>query len=340
MKLRLRQLARDLERNLRPAYLVAGDEPLLLDQAITQIRAASRAAGFDERELHVVDRTFRWNDLAAGAANLSLFGARRILEIRMSSPRPGDAGAACLRTLVEQADPDRVLILAVGAKLDSAAARSVWAKRFDEHGAIVEIWPIERAELPRWIGERAASMGLKLSPDAAELLADRVEGNLLAAEQELLKLAMTSSEAVGEAEISEAVADSARFDVFKLTDAILGGDSGRALRMLAALQAEGVPPTLVAWALSRDIGLLTRLAFAVAHGESVDNALARLGVWRRRQPLVKQALRRLGRRPVAPLLARAAEVDDVIKGVVRGQPWEALTGLVLEIFAAPAAARV
>jgi len=155
---------------------------------------------------------------------------------------------------------------------------------------------------------------------------------LLAADQELAKLAMTlPAGAIGEAEIIAAVADSARFDVFQLSDALVGGDAVRALRVLAALRAEGVQPTLVCWAVSREIALLARLQYAAAHGENVDNALARLGVWRRRQPVLKQALRRFAGHPFAPLLAQAAEVDATIKGVVRGQPWEALTALVLTV---------
>lgn len=337
MKVHLRQLARHLERAPSPAYLIAGEEPLLIDRALEQIRAAARRTGFTERELHVVERNFRWAELAAGAANLSLFAARRVLELRMTAPRPGDDGAACLRALVEKPDPDRLLIVAVGARLDAAAARSMWVKSFDEHGVIIEVWPVERAELPGWIEARATSLDLRLTPEAAELLADRVEGNLLAAEQELTKLALTEPGcAIGETEILEAAAHSARFDVFKLGDALLDGDAGRALRVLAGLRDEGVQPTLVAWEVSRGISLLARLQFAIAHGENLDGALARLGVWRRRQPAVKQALRRYAGRPLAPLLARAATVDATLKGVIHGQPWEALTGLVLALVA-PAA---
>lgn len=339
MKLPLRQLARHLERGPAPAYLIAGDEPLLVAQGVEQIRAAARRAGFTERELHVADRSFRWADFEAGADNLSLFGARRIVELRLASPKPGDAGAACIRALVERPDPDRVLIIAVGAKLDSAASRSVWVKALEQNGVVVEVWPVERGELPDWIRARAAGLCLQLSADAAELLADRVEGNLLAADQELTKLALTMPGVpIGEAEILEAVTDSARFDVFRLSDALLAGDAVRSLRVLAGLRAEGVQPTLVCWAVSREIALLARLQYAAAQGENLDSAMARLGVWRRRQPALKQALRRFVGRSFAPLLAQAADVDGTIKGIVRGQPWEALTGLVIAVLAHDGAA--
>jgi DNA polymerase-3 subunit delta len=339
LKLPLRQLARHLERAPAPAYLIAGDEPLLVAQGVEQIRAAARRAGFTERELHIADRGFRWAEFEAGADNLSLFGARRIVELRLPSPKPGDAGAACIRALVDRPDPDRILIIAVGAKLDSAASRSVWVKTIERNGVLVEVWPVERGELPDWIRARGAGLGLQLSVDAAELLADRVEGNLLAADQELAKLAMTMpGAAIGEAEILEAVTDSARFDVFQLSDALIAGDAARSLRVLAGLRAEGVQPTLVCWAVSREIALLGRLQYAAQHGENIDNALARLGVWRRRQPALKQALRRLTGRSVAPLLAQAADVDATIKGIVRGQPWVALTGLVIAVTSRPGAA--
>ena len=339
MKIPLRQLSRQLERALAPAYLIAGGEPFLVDQALEQIRAAARAAGFAERELHVVDRSFRWADLQASAGNLSLFAARRILELRMASPRPGEAGGTALCELVERGDPDCLLLVAIGAKLDAAAARSSWVKAFEEHGVLVEVWPVDRGELPEWITGRARQVDVELSVDAAELLADRVEGNLLAADQEIRKLALTlPGRAVGEAEILAAVASSARFDVFRLSDAVLAGDSARALRVLAGLRAEGVEPTLVSWTLAREITLLARVSYAQAHGENVDNALARLGVWRRRQPAVKLAVRRYGAPRLTQLLRQAAEVDNVIKGAALGRPWEALTALVLALFPRAASA--
>jgi DNA polymerase-3 subunit delta len=355
LKLPLRQLSRQLERALAPAYLIAGAEPFLVEQALEQIRAAARAAGFAERELHVVDRSFRWADLQASAGNLSLFAARRILELRMASPRLGKAldeeepnagrghaavdGSTVLCELVEHGDPDRLLLVAVAAKLDAAAARSAWVKAFEEHGVLVQVWPVDRGELPEWIMARARQVGVELSADAAELLADRVEGNLLAADQEIRKLALTlPGRAVGEGEILAAVASSARFDVFRLSDAVLAGDSARALRVLAGLRAEGVEPPLVSWALTRELTLLARVTYAQARGENVDNALARLGVWRQRQPAVKQAVRRYGASRVMQFLSQAADVDKVIKGAAPGRPWEALTALVLALLPRAASA--
>jgi DNA polymerase III subunit delta len=330
LKIAARQLPRHLEGPLSGIYLVAGDEPLLVDQAADRIRGAARTQGFNERQVHGVDRSFRWSDLEAGADNLSLFAERRIVELRMASPRPGDAGGRTIKALAESNDPDRLVLISVAAKLDSAASRSAWAKAVEERGVLVTVWPVDRAELPRWIAARATQLELKLSPDAAELLAERVEGNLLAADQELVKLALTAGgKPLDAAAVLDAVQSSARFDVFRLTDAIVAGNAPRTLRILEGLRAEGTQPTLIAWAVSREIALLLRLKFAEDQGQDLGHALSRNGVWRQRQPAVRKAVRRLSRAHLAALMRRAAAVDRTLKGIERGQPWEALTALVM-----------
>lgn len=334
MRLAERQLQRHLTGRLAGVYLVAGDEPLLVGRALADIRRAARQQGFVERDLHIVDRGFRWAELEAGADNLSLFATRKIVELRLSSPRPGDAGGRSLRALAEQPDPDRLLLIGINAKLDAAALRSAWVKCIEEHGVVVDVWPIDRAQLPRWIGERAAELGLTLSGDAAQLLADRVEGNLLAADQELSKLAMIPRRGAIDAQtVLEAVADSARFDVFRLSDALVEGDAARAFAVLEGLRREGVQPALVCWALSREIALLARLRFAVERGERIDAAFAKVGVWRRRQPALKQALARFDWPALQALMAGAARADRTVKGAEQGRPWDALTGLLVAAFA-------
>ncbi|MBN1240918.1 MAG: DNA polymerase III subunit delta [Gammaproteobacteria bacterium] len=328
MKLRARELQRHLDAGkLAAVYLVAGDEPLLVADALGEIRAAARKAGFEQRDLHVVDRSFRWDELASGADNLSLFASRKVLELRLLSPKPGDAGAKGLRELAAKPDPDRLLIVAVSGRVDGSA---VWVKSLEKAGVQVEIWPIERAELPAWIRSRAGRYDLKLTAGAAELLAERVEGNLLAADQELAKLSLTGIRGeIDEARVLEAVADSARFDVFRLTDAVLEGDAARALRVLNALRAEGVQPVLVCWALARELGLLVTLKFAVMSRESLASAMGRQRVWRRRQPIIEKALKRFEWEHLTALLAQASEVDGIVKGAAGASPWDALTKLVL-----------
>jgi DNA polymerase-3 subunit delta len=325
---------------LAKVYLVSGDEPLLVDEALEQIRAAAMRTGFTSRELHTADRSFRWIDLLAGADNLSLFATRKIVEIRLSSPKPGDQGSKTIAELCERADPDTLVIVAVSEKLDSAAARSSWVKAIEAHGALVEIWPIERNELPRGVQQRAAGLKLKLTNAAAQSLAERVEGNLLAADQEIKRLALTAGgREVDEAEVLEFVANNSRFDIFALADAVLAGETGRAFKILSGLRAEGVHPVQISWVLNRDISLLARLEYAVRHGDNLEGALLRSGVWRRRQPLVKQALPKFKAPRLKALLSEAARVDAALKGVFPAEPWTTLTDLLVALLRPPEGAR-
>jgi DNA polymerase III subunit delta len=331
-----RQLERALRQSLAGAWpgawLIAGDEPLLVDESAAAVRVAATEAGYTERELHVVDRSFRWPALVESANNLSLFASRKIVEIRMTAPRPGDEGGKTLRALIESADPDRILIVAIGAKLDRDAARSVWVKSFEKHGVIVDVWPVDRGDLPAWIAARAKHAGLALSARGADVLAERVEGNLLAADQEIRKLALTvDGGEVGESEVLASVASSARFDVFRLTDALLAGDGRRAIRVLRSLRGEGVAAPLVSWALARELRVLTRLKLAQQRGERIDPVFGDERVAPRRQPPLKQAVGRYSAAQLSSLLALAARVDDTVKGVTDAEPWDALIALVIAI---------
>jgi DNA polymerase-3 subunit delta len=340
LKVALRQLDRHLGERMAKVYLVAGDEPLLVDEALEQIRAAAMRTGFTSRELHTAERSFKWADLLAGADNLSLFASRKIVEIRLGTPKPGEQGSATIAELAEREDPDTLVIVAVGEKLDSAASRASWVKAIDEHGVLVEVWPIDRGELPRWIQQRAASVKLKLTTAAAQSLAERVEGNLLAADQEIKRLALTAgTREVDEAEVLEFVANSSRFDVFSLADAVLAGETGRTFKILSGLRAEGVHPVQISWVLNRDISLLSRLEYAVRHGDNVEGALLRNGVWRRRQPLVRQALSKFKAPRLKALLHEAARVDAALKGVFPAEPWTTLTDLLIALLRPPERAR-
>jgi DNA polymerase-3 subunit delta len=339
LKVPFRQLDRHLTDRLAKVYLVAGDEPLLVDEALEQVRAAAMRAGFSSRELHTADRSFKWVELLAGADNLSLFATRKIVEIRLASPKPGDEGSETIAALCERDDPDTLVIVAVGEKLGQAS-RSTWVKAIEQHGAVVEIWPIERGELPRWIQQRAAALKLKLTPAAAQSLAERVEGNLLAADQEIKRLALTAAgREIDEAEVLEFVANNSRFDVFALADAVLAGETGRTFKILSGLRAEGVHPVQISWVLNRDISMLARLEYAVRHGDNLEGALLRSGVWQRRQPLVKKALSKFKAPRLKALLAEAARVDAALKGVFPAEPWTTLTDLLVALLRPPESAR-
>lgn len=332
MKLPLNQLRAHLGRGLKQIYLVAADEPLLVAEATDAIRRAALEQGFDERKVHFVERGFRWDMLAAEGDNLSLFASRRILELRMSSPRPGDAGSKAIRELADSDDPDRLVIISIREKLDAAAQKSVWVRTIEQQGVVVDIRAVLRHELPRFIAARAKQKGLSIDPDAADLLAERTEGNLLAADQELTKLALIADGAEIDAEaVLAAVASSARFDVFRLGDAIVDGDAARALTVLDGLRSEDAPPTLVLWAIVREISLLAQLKRAEAMGESLEPLMGRLRVWRSRQPLLRKALRRYTQGELARLLTDAARVDRTIKGIEPAPVWEAIVDLTLDL---------
>ena len=330
MKVALKQLDRHLARELTHIYLIAGDEPLLIDEALEQVRSAARRKGFDTREVHTTDRFFRWAELEGEADNLSLFASRKLVELRLPSQRPGTEGARVLDTWAERKDPDRVVVVTVPEKLEFGSKRPAWADAIERYGVFVEIWPVGRADLPAWIQERAAAAKLELTAAAAQLIADRTEGHLLAANQEIQRLALEGAgRKLDEPDVLASVANNSRFDVYKLADAVLGGESGRAFKILAGLREEGTPPQLVNWAIVRDIELLASVEHAVRHGDNVDAALTRNRVWRTRQVLVKQALRKFPAKRLRGLLTQAADVDAVLKGVVAAEPWTTITGLLL-----------
>ncbi len=329
MKVSFEQLDGHLREQLAPVYLLSGDEPLLLGEAGDAVRAAARARGYEDRELLFTGRGFDWNELLASGASMSLFAQQRIIELRMLSAKPGKDGGAALVAYAQDPPPDTLLLISA-PKLDRAAANAKWVKALGGAGALVQIWPVETARLPAWIGKRMRSRGLKPDKEAVGLIADRVEGNLLAASQEVDKLLLVHGPgAVTAQDVTRAVSDSARFDVFQLADAALEGDPGRALRVLHGLRSEGVEPPLILWALSRELRGLADVAWAFAQGESQNAAMR--GVWPKRQGLIAGAARRLGLRGIHELIGQAGEADRVVKGQRAGRPWESLIGVVFDM---------
>jgi len=316
LKLTADSLASHLREHLLPAYLISGDEPLLTGEAADALRARARAAGFTEREVHFPERAADWEEVRGSARNLSLFGARRLFEIRMSA-RPGTAGNAALVALLEARDPD-TLFLILTPRLDREAQSADWVRAVEAHGAWVQIWPVEAHRLTAWLRGRARQLGIAANEEALELLAERTEGNLLAAQQELSKLALLAGAApVTPETVLASVADSARFDVFQLSEAVLAGTAARALRVLAGLRAEGTEPTLVLWALTKALhDAWGALGGAGAHGQRA---------WRRQSAALELATRRAPHMAFTALTARAARADRVIKGRLAGNAWDELT---------------
>ncbi|MBS0380595.1 MAG: DNA polymerase III subunit delta [Proteobacteria bacterium] len=321
MKLTLDSLPRELAQRLSPVYLVSGDEPLLCGEAADAIRAAARAAGFTEREVHFIERAGDWADVRGSAANLSLFGSRRVMEIRLPTGKAGSAGGAALNALIGANDPDTLLLI-LTARLDRDAQNAEWVRAVEARGAWLPVWPIESSRLPAWLRARARTLGLNLDDEAVEILAARTEGNLLAAQQELAKLALIGTGAVTADTVLGSVADSARFDVFQLGEAVLAGHTARALRMLAGLRAEGTEPTLALWALTKAVRDTWN-----AH----SGGAARAPAWQRQAAALAQAQRRAPRLSFRGLVQRAARADRMIKGRLAGDAWDEMALLACEL---------
>ena len=318
-----------LARGLRSAYLVTGTEPLLIAEACDAIRVAARGREYTDREVHFLERGYNWSALLAGAANLSLFASRRLIELRLGSSLDAEAGRT-LAGLAERPPEDAVLV--VSGTLDRKAQSAAWVRAFEQHGALVVTQPVERPALPAWIRDRLARRGLAIEPAAAELLADRVEGNLLAAQQEIERIALLMPGASLDPElVAEIVGDSARYDVFELSAAAFAGQAGRALRILAGLRAEGREPPLVLWALLNDLRGLSRVAQRAERERSLDAIFREEEIWSRRQPPLRAALERLSREDIESLLRAAATADRVAKGSLKGDAWVALESLVARI---------
>lgn len=322
-------LVASLGRGLRGAYLVTGAEPLLIAEACTAIRHAAREAGYGDREVHFVERGFDWDALLASSANLSLFASRRLVEIKFAAALDAEAQRV-LATLAEHPPVDTLLLVA--GELDRKPLGAAWVKSFEQHGVLVVTQPVERNALPAWIRERLARNGVRIEPDAAQLLADRVEGNLLAAQQEVERIALLMpASSLGVEDVAQLVADSARFDVFELSAATFAGQAERALRILAGLRAEGREPPLVLWALVNDLRALSRVTQRMAVERSLDGAFRAEQVWSNRQGPIKAALSRLDRPRIDALLAAAARADRVAKGSLRGDAWVEIERLVARI---------
>jgi DNA polymerase-3 subunit delta len=329
VKIPANQLVASVQKTLLPCYLVTGDEPLLVNEAVDAIRNAARQRGFGARESHLATTGFDWSELTAASANLSLFAEKRIVELRLPTGKPGRQGGASIIQLLRNAGDD-LLILISAPKLDRSGAASAWAKAIESRGALVQIWPVDLRELSSWIAGRMQKAGLKPDRNAVRLIGDRVEGNLLAADQEIEKLRLLLGEGdVAGDDVIRAVANSSRYDVYKLADAAVGGDSARALRILDGIRAEGVEPVIVVWALTRELRVLGKLADKVQAGAELGSALQKSGVWRNRQGIVRSCIARHRLADFYQLVKLARRADAAAKGQSGEDVWQLATNIVL-----------
>ena len=330
MKLRADQFTRALERGLPGSILITGDEPQQKLEALDRALALGRENGLDERLRFEIDTGFDWFGLMGEWAAPSLFSPRRIFDLRLNSMRLSKEAAAWLATAAAEPAGSNLLVVST-ARLEAAQKKSAWVQAFEKHGLWLEVWPLKDGELLNWMERRLRSHDLEADREAMRLLADQVEGNLLAAAQEIDKLALLfpRGKRLAAEDILGTVADSSRHTIFELSDAVLRADAKRALRVLHGLQGEGEEPVLLSWAVTREIRLLSDLASRLEHGETLGHAQKALRI---RDPQIRQYATRakLGARRWQSLLSDAAMLDRIIKGVAPGRAWPALTALTLK----------
>jgi DNA polymerase-3 subunit delta len=321
VKLQSDQLISHLNRELAHIYLLSGDEPLQMMEASDEIRRVARKQGFVEREVLDAETGFDWSVLSVAAECLSLFADKRLLELRLSSAKIGIEGSKALLAYCERPAVDTLLLIIL-PKLERGQTSSKWFQAIDRAGIVLQIWPVEGHRLVPWIDKRLRKAGLIPQSGVVEMLADRVEGNLLAASQEIEKLLLLQGKGkVTLDQLIQSVADSARFDIFGLLDTLMAGNSAKGLRMLSALKAEGVAAPVVLWGLSREIRSLTEMAYEQEQGQSFAQVMKAYRVWEKRKPLVQRALKMGHAFYWRELLLLCADTDLAIKGLSISDPW-------------------
>ncbi len=329
MRIKPEQLVAHLGKAPRALYCVYGDEPLLILESADQIRLAAREHGYQEREIHQIEGRYNWAGLLEIGHNLSLFGDRRFIELRIPSGKPGNDGSKILQQYCAALPADSVTLVTL-PKLDRTALAAKWFGAIEQAGVTVNVYPVSLEHMPRWIGERLARQNQQADKDTLGFLTQKVEGNLLAAQQEIRKLALLfPAGQLDFALVREAVLDVARYDVFKLADALLASDIPRLIRILDGLRQEGEASTLILWAMTRELRILARLKDLKSPARPSAQSMREAGVWENRQALVERALRRTSRETLVNCLHQSAAIDRMIKGLDNNDPWTALERLAL-----------
>jgi DNA polymerase-3 subunit delta len=346
MQLALPQLQAHLQKGLRSLYTLHGDEALLVQEAADAIRVTARAQGYTERSVHVVSGAhFDWSEVLAAGGSLSLFADRQMLEVRIPTGKPGKEGSPMIQQLAQSAEGnDSTLTLFILPKLDNATKKGAWFGALDQFGVTLQVESVERTQLPQWIAQRLKMQNQSVAAGqegqaCLQFFADRVEGNLLAAHQEIQKLGLLYPEGeLSLEQVESAVLNVARYDVFKLSEAVLSGQISRVQRMLDGLQAEGEAAVLVHYTLAEDIRALKRVKDAIAEGKPMPMALREQRIWGVREKLFERVLPRLSGSRLAQLLQNAHQVDGIVKGLKvadwPADPWQALQRLALRVASA------
>ena len=335
MRIKPEQLGAMLKKSLAPVYFISGDEPLQLGEIADAIRKAAKKAGFENREILSAETGFEWNQLAFTADSYSLFADKKIIDLRLPSGTPGIDGSKALIAYCERLPEDTLLLVTAG-KIASGALKTKWLEALDKKGVVIQVWPLDGSDLIRWLQQRAEQRGLHIETEGLRILASRIEGNLLAAAQEIEKLYVLYGTAnLSSRQISEAVADSSRYDVFKLMDSVLAASVGRILKVLSGLRSEGVATPIVLWALTREARVLIKMKLALSQGQNREVVFKNNQIWDKRKQLISNALSRLSDSDLNNILVLSAKADRQIKGQESGEAWETLLALCLLFASAP-----
>src|SRR3954470_24850241 len=335
MQLRVDALETHLAKSLAPLYVISSDEHLLALEAADKIRRSARTQGYTERDVLTVERSFKWGELLAANQALSLFGDKKLIELRIPTGKPGKDGSAALQSYAKDPGPDNLTLITL-PKLDWQTAKSAWVTSLQQAAVYVEIPNVERAQLPGWIGVRLAAQGQSADRQSLDFIADRVEGNLLAAHQEIQKLALLHEPGkLTYEQVHDAVLNVARYDVFKLSEAMLSGDPARLVRMLEGLKGEGEALPLVLWAVAEEIRTLLKLKAGMDQGRPLGALLKEHRIWGPRERMMEPALRRVSLPVLEAAMQEAAQVDKMIKGLrakqFAGDAWDAMLQLALRV---------
>ena len=336
MKIKLEQLSKTLSIHNLPLYWLSGDEPLLMQEAADLIRSQYKENGYTEREILNVDKSFDWGQFFQSTGNLSLFAEKKIIELRLSTAKLEDAGKKAIQHYLSDLNPDYLILLS-GPKLDAATLKTKWFSEIEKHGAFMQIWPINRDNLTPWLEQRLLREGIHADTEAIHLLVDKVEGNLLAAMQEIEKLKLLTSGAsentirLDAKTVMQVVADSSRYNAYQLVDAALLGDVSRTQKMLAGLKNEGLFPLIILAAICRELRTLLPMLEKKRDGQGVNAIIQSARVWYNRKQAVAAALARLDTDSVWKLLDHSRLIDQSIKGLSKADPWIELSLLLMHL---------
>lgn len=330
------QLNAQLRPPNRALYWVSGDDPLLMLEAGDAIRSFLRKQGFEQRDLFHVDKNFDWNNFFQLTSSLSLFAEKRVIELRFASAKPDEEGKKALQHFIDNPSAD-IAVMIIGPKLDKATTSTKWFGNLTANALLVKVWPLKREELPNWLNTRLKAAGISASRDAVAMLADRIEGNLLAAVQDIERIKLAYADNNGTAKQLEAsdivdfVNDNSRLTSFDLIDATLLGETSRAQKILQGLRAEGVHPLPILATFTRELDSLLPMLAQKEQGQTSEVIMRNARVWSNRKTAVKSSLARLSKSEAWQLLHHARLIDGAIKGINLANPWDELSLLSLRL---------